>query len=52
MTDGDTKVLVKICCHTCDGSGVIEEDLYPNREKVRVLCYECDGNGWTLVQGP
>jgi DnaJ-class molecular chaperone len=40
---------VKICCHSCKGTGEVTEKAYPSGEKVMVICCECNGDKYVYA---
>jgi len=40
---------VKVCCHTCDGTGEVPEKAYPSGESIKVRCPECDGDKYVYA---
>lgn len=40
---------VKICCHSCKGTGRVTEKSYPSGDRIEVLCPECDGEKWVYA---
>lgn len=41
---------VSVFCHTCEGTGAIEDKSYPDGKIIMVLCPECRGNKYVNVE--
>ena len=41
---------VKVVCHTCGGTGKVEETDFETRQKILCICPECLGDGWVWME--